>query len=556
MLSLHLELAIVLWRVLGAAALARWLLGGRDVRGLWAGFFLFPSVFVYDQSIGGSADHFLGFFAVPVVLAAARALERFDLRWCVLLGVALGGHVLVKYQGVYLFAGITLAVLARLAYLAGRYWLRRRRGSLTELDVGGRALARGVGALALSFLLVTSAHFGKNAVFYHNPFYPFAQKVFKSSVPKRQPGFYVETPIKEAFEPSEQGLRRQVWAFRKVFDYSLHTSNRGLTEHRPYMGALFSLLLPCALLVPARRRHGLVVGVATVAFLAWANSAPNDRYLLAFLDLAIGTTLALIVQVWELGWPARVGLVPLVSLQLIWGGDAMLFYGKKQLSAALDLVSRGYDGRYDDRLATRGTQRQITRATPPNAVILARNYKGLLGLDRLVLSDIRAGQDYVSYANLKDTRQLFELLKSRGVTHLLYPKGQRRPERWNNAILFTDLFVHDAKRTKRFGKLVLGELPTEAPPHELPYLVASFGIRGVKDGVWALEQLDFDPRGPERFSPLPRPRFRLSELRGMLGQVHALLIGNRRSDALSEQELREFELVESWESDQLWLRRR
>ena len=40
----------------------------------------FPSLFVYDQSIGGSADHFLGFFAVPVVLAAARALERFDVR--------------------------------------------------------------------------------------------------------------------------------------------------------------------------------------------------------------------------------------------------------------------------------------------------------------------------------------------------------------------------------------------------------------------------------------------------------------------------------------------
>jgi hypothetical protein len=59
MLSLHLEFTIVLWRIVGALAVARWLLGGRDVRGLWAGFFLFPSIFIYDQSIGGSPDQFI-----------------------------------------------------------------------------------------------------------------------------------------------------------------------------------------------------------------------------------------------------------------------------------------------------------------------------------------------------------------------------------------------------------------------------------------------------------------------------------------------------------------
>ncbi|MES1184141.1 MAG: hypothetical protein ABUL60_10015 [Myxococcales bacterium] len=556
MLSLHLEFSIVVWRLVGAATLARWLLGGRDVRGLWAGFFLFPSVFVYDQSIGGSADHFLGFFAVPVVLAAVRALERFDLRWCVLLGVALGGHVLVKYQGVYLFAGVALAVSARLAFLGGRYWLHRRRGLVSDDDVGGRGLLRGAATIALAFALVSSAHFGKNAVFYHNPFYPFAQKLFKASTPKRQPGFYAETPIREAFEPRQTGLRRQVWALGKMFDYSLETSNRSLTKHRPYMGALFSLLLPCALLVPGRRRFGVVVGVLALAFLAWANSAPNDRYLLAFLDLCIGVTLALLVEVWELGWPARAGLVPLVSLQLIWGGDAMFVYGGKQLSAGLDLIQSGWDGQADSRLAARGTQQQITRATPKNAVILSRNYKGLLGLDRTVLLDVRATQDYISYANLKDTRQFFDLVKSRGVTHLMYPKGQRRPERWNNVILFTDLFEHYAQHVKRFGKLVVGEMPSEPPPASVPYLVVASGVRGVKDGVWAVEQLDFDPRDPTRFAPRPSPRRPLTEARSVLGQVQALVLGRRKTDALSQAELAQFEQVESWDGEQLWLRRR
>jgi hypothetical protein len=525
------------------------------VRGLWAGFFLFPSIFAYDQSIGGSADHFLGFFAVPVVLAVVRALERFDARFCILLGVALGGHVLVKYQGVYLFVAVTLAVGGRLVYLLAKCWLERRRGQLTEQVVLPRVLLRGAGLVALSFALVSSAHFGKNAVFYHNPVYPFAQKIFTSSTPKRLPGFYAETPIREAFEPKEHGWRRQAWALRKMFEYSFQTSNRNLTKHRPYMGALFSLLLPCALLLPARRRYAVVVGITTACFLVWANSAPNDRYLLSFYDLCIGTTLALMVGVWELGWAARVGLVPLVGLQLIWGGDAALFYGKKQLDAALSLIADGYEGRWESRLASKGTQQQISRALPKDALILARNYKGLLGLDRMVHSDVRSAQDNVSYAHLKDVRQFYELIRSRGITHLMYPRGQRRPERWNNTILFTDLFVHYGQKQQRIGKLSLAEVPPTPPPSTVPYLVMVTGIRGVIDGVYAIEQLDFDPRGPERFSPRPAPRSNLESTHALLPDVQALLMGRRKRRVLSEQELSQFESVESWDGDELWLRR-
>jgi len=463
--------------------------------------------------------------------------------------------VLVKYQGIYLFAAITVAVLARLAFLGGRAWLRRRRRAFVPNDVTPRGLLHGAAALALAFTLVSSAHFGKNAVFYHNPVYPFAQKLFKASTPKRMPGFYTETPIKEAFEPKETGVRRQLWALRKMFDYSLETSNRNLTGHRPYMGVLFSLLLPCALFLPSRRRFGVVIGLVTVAFLVWANSAPNDRYLLSFYDLCIGLTLALIVDVWELGWAARIGLTPLVLLQLVWGGDAMLYYGRKQLDAAMGLVAEGYEGKYEDRLATRGTQALITKATPKNAVILARNYKGLLGLDRTVLSDIRGAQDYISYAHLKDARDFYDLIKARGVTHLMYPKSQRRPERWNNTILFTDLFIHWAEKTQRIGAVMIGELPKHAPPHTLPYLVAVSGIRGVADGVYAVEQLDFDPRGPSRFSPSPRPRLPLSKVREVADQVRAVLNGSRRFKALGEQELSKFDRVEAWDGDELYLRR-
>ena len=559
MLSLHLEYSIVVWRLVGAAALARWLLGGRDVRGLWAGFFLFPSIFVYDQAIGGSADHFLGFFAAPALLAAARALKAFDWRWCVLLGAALGGHLLVKYQAIYLVGGVAVAVMVRLAVLVVQQLYRRFTGWAEPEQPFWRPLALGGGAIVLTLVLVSAPHFAKNVAFYKNPAYPFAQGVFKNSWPKPTPGYYQERPGAGVFSPKASGVERQLWALKKVFNYSFTTGNRSLTKRRPYMGSLFSLLLPCALLLPRKKRLLGVSGVLVVAFMLWANTAANDRYLLSFYDGCIGMALALMVGVWELGWAARVGLVPLVGLQLIWGGDAMLFYGRKELESALDLIGQGYNGSYDDeRFSGHGAQQQVTAATPKNAVILARNYKGLLGLDRTVLSDIRGATYYTSYAGLKDVREFYDLLASRKVTHLLYPPGQRKPARWNNIVLFDELFTHYGENTQRFGKLKLAELPKTPPPRAGKYLVLVSGLREYPEGIYRVEQLDVDASARELFSPKPAPleRLRADTAAEQMAEVSALAIGRGRlPKALNADIMAHFELAERLDGDQLYLRK-
>lgn len=559
MLSLHLEFTIVVWRLVGAYAIARWLLGGRDVRGLWACFFLFPSVFVYDQAIGGSADHFLGFFAAPTLLAAGRALKTFDRRWCVLCGAALGGHMLVKYQAVYLFAGLTLATLASMAVLAARRLYCSLTGHKADALPTYRALLVGASMLALTAALVSAPHFAKNAVFYHNPVYPFAKSVFKSTFPKPTPGYYVEKPKPGggAFPPKYSGLQRQLWAAGKVFTYPLATANRKLTDHRPYMGALFSMLLPCVLFVPRRKRLLFTAGIITVAMMVWANSAANDRYLLSFYDLCIGSALALMVYVWDLGLLARLGLVPLVALQLFWGGDAMLFYGRKQLNAAIELIVDGYSGDYGStRLAAKSLQQQITRATPQNAVILSRNYKGLLGLNRLVLSDIPANQDYIVYSHVRDPREFYDQLKARGVTHLLYPRGERRPGTWGNEILFAELFRRGS-HTQRFGKLQLTELSKTPPPASAPYLVLVAGLREYPEGIYKLEQLDIDYRSSYETSPVPLRRVdRAQPAEAQLNDVQAVaLCRGRLPKGWSRDVLKDFESVETVDGCENYLRR-
>ena len=558
MLSLHLEFGVVLWRMVGVAVLARWLLGGRDVRGLWAGFFLFPSIFIYDQAIGASADHFLGFFAAPALLAAARALKLLDVRWCVLLGVALGGHLLVKYQAIYLFGGIGFMVALRLGFLLVRGQMRKHRGTLQVDDVPWRGLLSGAGAIALTATLVSAPHFAKNTVYHHNPTYPFAQKVFTASYPKKQAGYYKEEPYDGGFMPKYSGLERQKWAVGRIFSYAFEPANRNLTERRPYMGALLSLLLPCLLVIRHKRRLLLTSGVLFVCFWVWANTAPNDRYLLSFYDLVIGAALALMVKVWELGVVARVGLVPLVALQLFWGGDAMLFYGRKELERALDLIGAGYKGSFEGRFEAKGAQRQITRATPPNAIILARNYKGLLGLDRTILGDGADLQDYIRYSHLKDAREFYDLIKERGVTHLLYPQGQRLPERLNNVFLFNELFQRHAVNVRRFGSLRLAELPKAPPPRSAPYLVLVSGVREYPEGIYRVEQLDVDKRVPERFSPRPKPLERLSktELAEQLDKVSGMAIGRGKLPKAPSEALARFESVERFKSLEIYLRRR
>jgi hypothetical protein len=557
MLSLHLEYSIVVWRIVAVAAGIRWMLHGQNVRGLWAVFFLFPVIFIYDQNIGGSADHFLGVFSMPMVLVAARALRAFDWRWSVVLGVLTGGYLLTKYQAVFLLVALTLFYVARWGYYVFCTWRAkrpseaRRRQRFTRLMLAP-ALAVGVAAV------VSAPHFVKNAIYHGNPVYPQATSIFKGSHPVRAPGPYQHPKPKGAFYPKEEGLARQAWALRLLYDYSFSTRNRNLTEYRPYLGSLFSLLLPCLLFVRRRGRVAFTAGIGSVAFLVWANLVPNDRYLLSFLDLFIASAGALMVGVWQLGWLARGALMPLVALQLFWGGDAMLFYGRKRLTAALDMIADGYAGKsIQQRVSHQTNQQNITAATPPDARILGRNYKSLVGLNRDVVSDSSVQED-ISYSNLRDPHELWQLLKEKGITHLLYPNGERTPEKVNNAVLFDALFRH-AEDVKRFGNVFVGKLPETPPPPSAPYHVLTIGLPAYPDGLYRVEQLDVDDRFYAVTKPKPKPirRFSQAKAERLLDDAQAVVVGVRKSaGTLGSALTRDFERFEAFKKYSVYLRRR
>jgi hypothetical protein len=177
----------------------------------------------------------------------------------------------------------------------------------------------------------------------------------------------------------------------------------------------------------------------------------------------------------------------------------------------------------------------------------------------MVVIDHRNVQGWISYSHLRDASELWHLLKSRGITHLVYPDGQRLPLRWNNTVLFGELFHHHALDVKRFGKLVLGALPPSAPPKTAPYFVLVRKLRGYPDGLYRVEQLDIDNNHPQSFKPAPRPVTPLStsNVAELLGQAQAVALGRGGLKGDGAAELaRSFTRVEVIDGHELHLRKR
>jgi|GEM_PF-927101 len=640
MLMLHIEFSMVVWRMAGMVAIAIYLLGGRRVPGLAAVFFLFPSIFIYDQNIGGSADHLLGASAAPIFLALAYTLPRFHLRWALVTGILAGVHILSKYQAMYMVFAVAMAMFLRFTFfLVAELVARSKRGAasrLARLRVGSKKLWGAPIMILGAALLVSSPHFIKNAVFYQNPVYPFLSRVFPSSfddwerpaemeqeeeeereltfadddefetegvlggddeagdeleadlegartspdttsdagvpgkkkngkarlaaraAPKKKRPPYDFIYRSRAFSFSPQGdspLEKLVWVHKIFADWSFLPANRGLTSQKPYMGALFTLLLPVLLFLRGASRLWLGVGVSYLAFMAWGLSNANDRYLLAFLSVPMGVAAALLVRAFEAGKLARLGTVLLVLVQLVWGFDAPFEYGGQRLADAVSMVKSGYRSPADDtRFRHRWPERQITEKLPEDAVVLGRYFKSLLGINRTMLNTHADIQTYINFKQLSNVRDFWQVCHDRGITHLLYPEGQRQPTRAQDTILF-DALVEATPDKKKISGNWLATLSDEPPEDTGPLWVYVKGVREYKDGIYPVQKLSRDSRAPRPKGTEPLAEFNGASVPELLTKASALYVSAKSMRGYdSELTSHEFRKVESFRGVEIWLK--
>jgi hypothetical protein len=505
MLSLHQEFALFLWTLAGVAAATRFMLRDQSLRGAWVAFYLFPIIFVYDHNLGGAADHVAAFFALPGLVAAGRLLERLEPRRAVALALCMAGGFLTKYQAFYWV--LPLGLVVGVAWLLGLLRLRaapdpvERRALLwVPLWLGG------------CFTLLVLPHFLRNWVFYRDPLYPFAQQLFTGTRPRVDDAAFLFSKIfvDGRWVPQGDTWERLWHAMKLALTFSF-TPHYSFTGNVPVFGSLFTLLLPALGCVRERRYPllGALVGMFTLVL--WGYTFNVDRNLQIFMPLLVATTAALLVGVARLGRVAQVALAPLVLLQVLWGADAIFYSSRGRIAAAMELIASGFNGAAATRFDSSLTKYlEIGKVLPPDAKVLLHMSHVHLGIDRELVLDWAGYQGLISYSKLQNTREMAELYRSLGITHLLYTPGERPDSSIQGEVLFQSLVHGLGKPVAESGGLRLLRLPAELPPPRPPLRVLAFDLFGYGSGVvpigslHTMEQLPgselwYDP--PE--APLP-----------------------------------------------------
>jgi hypothetical protein len=525
MLALHNEFCLLVWALAGVAATTAWLVERVRVRGAWVAFFLFPIIFEYDSNLGGSADHFVGFFAAPVFLAAMRAARDLSPRHCALVGVLVAGAVLSKYQAIYLVAPLAILIFVR--------WLWLSMSSVRSPEMKSRLAQlwrsgfwRGPLTLIAVGALLTAPHFLKNWIFYRNPLYPFMTATFAGSRPRQPDSPILVTNLLTGDNTIPRGpfFKLATAAVKLAFTFSFH-------DKVTLLGSLFTLLLPTIPFVRGRQR--LLIGAlfTLVALVVWAFTYPVDRYLQCIFPIIAGVTAAMIIRAWQLGTLARIGLLALLGFQVVVTGDAPYYSGQARMDDALSLIRSGHEGRFKTRFDHYlRSQRAVSRRLPADAVVLFHNTRLSLGIERTVLQDLPGYQGLIDYRGVKTPRELCQLYRSLGITHIVHERGIWPALSKQEEVVFAAFLARFAPHTFREGEYEVIELPSELPPEEPPYRALLLGLGPYASGVYPVAALGVYEPLPERYKHWPAPvqsvTVQSAGLPEVIDHVNAVVIAN------------------------------
>ncbi len=493
-MPLHTEFFVLVSTLVGIAAAVAYLIKPQRARFAWVGFFLFPSIFVYDKNLGGSADHFVALFCPTLYLAAARARERLTPGTLALFGILAGGAILTKYQAVYMI-GPCCVLLAWEWTACLLRWLKRRPGGEGPWSDRQAVLWSPLLFIAV-VLVVISPHLIKNLLEYGNPVYPWALDVFGGHPTVKNAAYQVRHYMADdAFQPRGSLGHRLADSLEVLFTFSLRPFY-SFTKRWPDFGSLFTLTLPLLIFIRKPGRLLAAAGVGCLAVFAWAMTYRVDRNLQSVVPILAAATTATLIRTWDLGRLARIGVTALVAVQVVWGGDVMFYSQKDRLQEALKLVTSGFRGAEAERDGYRTAFRRLGEMLPPDAKVLVRPSPVSLGLNRQVVLDQPGSQGLITYAGIGGPTALRDYYRRLGITHVVWdeslPSWTKRSE-----ILVRELFR--AMPLQHVGWYTMGAIAQAQPRPDPPeYLVYVHGIPDYQSGLYRLDDLGtYEPVAPD-----------------------------------------------------------
>ncbi len=519
-LAAHIEFVIFLFTLYAVPLLVRWIVPGSRSRLAWVAVFLFPGIFVYDSSLSTAADHITAFWAIPIWLALRRALGELRIRAWAWLGVTIAGALMTKYQGLLLVVFPALAVAARTVGLV----IKPRPPNGRTAGLVGPLFACAVG------LVLTAPHWLANAVWHHDPLYPFLHRFLPSRPWTDEAENLFENYYKatQMWRPPGSWVENVLAALRTVLSFAFEPHDwKAFHRSLPIFGFMATAALVCAPFVARARRLWMVLAASHLGIFVWYWGSHQDRYLQILLPWLAAGAAAFVALVWRTHWTTRTVLAALIALQVVWGGDAPFIPHTMMrvppVKVVADLLSSGYRRDLDKRQNVMGEMGRIGRTLPPQAKVLVHDLHMHLGLQSMSVSDAKAWQGAIHYDEMPTPRALQLQLEGWHVTHMAW---QARKTLGLDSLAGEFVFHEFARRyavsTRTFDNLVLAQMPPAPLPDrrwldEEALVLMGSAAATYASGIYRIGDLTVLEQGEK--VPFPRPRRPVGDLTAAVADV-------------------------------------
>lgn len=504
-IAAHIEFVLFLATLAAVPVLVRWLVPGSRALVSWAAVFLFSSIFVYDAALTLASDHIAAFWAIPIFLALRRAWRALEPRACLLLGAMLAGAVLTKYQSLAILAFPCAAIVVRAVWLLARRVRGRAEAEPRWHFLTGPALAVG------GVLLLTAVHWLKNWVWYGDPLYPVLHGHLTLRPWHEDADQLYRTLVERHFwRPTGTPLEKAKATFEALFTFSFRPHDwQHFHGTWPVFGFLFTLTWPVMPFVGTRRVWTLFIA-AHVGLVVWFLFSHQDRYLQVVMPWMVAHVAAVIVLVWRMGWLARVPLLALLCLQIVWSVGVYFvpshIFMRNRLQRISELLSSGYRKDYRDRFKTFDSIRTIGRAMPTDAHVLLHRFEGHAGLQRRSVTDHPSWQGLISYGRLASHRAVYDLFSELGVTHVVWVEDDWLSEdSLGGDLRFSGFVTHVLEGEQRVGGAVMARMPAAPPADDVADTVLYLGCRGYAPGLYDLDTMVVPGMDPPPGTRYPEP---------------------------------------------------
>jgi hypothetical protein len=548
-LCAHMEFVIFLATLVGVTVVVRYLVPRSSATGAWVAMFLFPAILVYDAGLHSGNDHIAAFFGPPIWLALRRCWPRLEPRYMALFAVTAAGALMTKYQAMALVIAPALALSAR------GLWLGYRKAGAPWRQ--GLAVALGV------VLLVTTPHWLRNWIWYGDPLFPALYRYLELRP--------FHPHALEALDQTTKVLARprgtfaeqlgQVW--RGVWSFPFQTRERP-DFHRdwPVFGPIFHLSVLWLPFLRGTRRIWLLFGATFTGLFFWYCFNHHERYLQPLVPWMAAVAAAGLALVWRAGRLPRAAAVLMVGLEVVWGADVYFFPHLMLQDSAIKTSAHLISSGFRDDLASRNQFlypfKEIGETLPPGSVVLLHESCLRLGLNAPVVMDYPGFQTRISYRDLSSAREVYDLYKALGVTHIVYRDGYAALlDTLGNDLRFWDFATNWARNEKHFGPLVLAELPALPPDAPDNDRVAYLGCdSSYAPGLHELAALGIWPSDSRRVDALvPAPKVK-HELEQLVGRAGFLVTGRScKVHKLPASIYRDFTKAAVRGKEDLWVRR-